>query len=104
MTYTQHWWDQGGAAGARPPTGGGKKSTRRKSWEKTKRHKNERRNGNFYNIMNTCPTGSNNITEIPIHTLLEDLKEIKTSIQQLNDKLDTNLPLGLTNTEVFKTR
>ena len=40
------------------------------------------------NIMDPCQTGSNNITEIPLHTLFEELKEIKTSIQQLNDKLD----------------
>ena len=43
------------------------------------------------NIMDTCHTGSNNTTEIPLHTLLEELKEIKKSIQQLNDKLDQEL-------------
>ena len=42
-------------------------------------------------IMDPCQTESNNITEIPLHTLLEELKEIKTSIQQLNDKLDHEL-------------
>ena len=59
-----------------------------------KRQKDTKTNGEMEtstHIMDTCPTGSNNITEIPLHTLLEELKEIKTSIQQLNDKLDHEL-------------
>ena len=59
-----------------------------------KRQKDTKKSGEMEtstNIMDTSHTGSNNTTEIPLHTLLEELKEIKISIQQLNEKLDHEL-------------
>ena len=59
-----------------------------------KRQKDTKKSGEMEtstNLKDTCHIGNNDITEIPLHTLLEELKEIKTSIQQLNDKLDHEL-------------
>ena len=59
-----------------------------------KRQKDTKKSGEIEtapNIMDTSHTESTNTTEMPLHTLLEELKEIKTSIQQLNDKLDHEL-------------